>query len=298
MNTFEEITNFLEYLGDAILMVNEGSEIVFANQACADMFGYEAKAMRDLSIGNLIEKSNPLVLKHPGLVEKFIQSNAPARAMLTRASMPCINASGEAFNARISIAHVTIDDKLFGFATIQDFTSLQKEIENLEISSHQDTLTGLYNRRYLEHITGPSSRVLAAWSEIGVIYIDLDKFKPVNDRYGHDVGDAVLKVVAKKIKGCVRFDDIVFRMGGDEFLVLLNLHGISNKHYTLNAISEKIHHDVIQPIRTDNYIITIGMSAGCGLYPENAEKLVDLINAADRAMYAAKKSDNFVAFVK
>jgi len=212
--------------------------------------------------------------------------------------MPCINSSGEPFNARISIAAVTIDNQSYGIATIQDFTSLQKEIEHLEISSHQDTLTGLYNRRYLQQVTEDQSRILKSWHTIGVIYLDLDQFKPVNDRYGHEVGDAILKVVSSKIKSCVRFDGIVFRLGGDEFLILMNLSDISDKHTTLTTICNQIHSEVARPIKTHEHEITIGLSAGCGLYPENGTNLNELINLADRAMYASKESGAIITFIE
>jgi len=296
MSTFEEISGFLECLGDAIIIVDKSSSILFANRACIDLFGYTNQDMRDLTISDLMGKS--VKLKHPDLVHKFINSKARARTMMTRASMPCINATGKPFNARISISTVTIDNQSYGIATIQDFTSLQKEIEHLEVTSHQDILTGLYNRRYLQQITEQNSRILDAWHDIGVIFIDLDQFKPVNDHYGHEVGDAILKVVSNKIKGCVRFDDIVFRLGGDEFVILMNLTEITDKRATLKTICEKIHHEVSRPIKTHEHEIIIGLSAGCGLYPENSASLKELINLADKAMYSSKKSGQTVTFIE
>ncbi len=296
MNNFDEICSFLECLGDAIIIVDKSSNILFANRVCIDLFGYQGSDMRDLCITDLMGKS--VQPKHPDLVSRFIESRARARTMMARASMPCVNASGAPFNARISIATVTIHNQPYGIATIQDFTSLQKEIEHLEITSHQDILTGLYNRRYLQQVTEENSRILNTWPIIGVIYIDLDDFKPVNDNYGHEVGDAILKAVSYKIKGCVRYDDIVFRLGGDEFLILLNLTNISDKRETLKTICKKMHLEVSRPIKTHEHEIMIGLSAGCALYPENGGSLTELINLADRAMYTSKESGEMVTFTK
>lgn len=295
MSNLEEIQSFLECLGDAIIIVNQSSELIFANSACLKMFGYQAQAMHGMAIDHLMKPSDNI--DHPEMVKNFIQANSPARTMMTRGTLPCVDSSGNIFNARISIASVTIDNQLFGVATIQDFTSLQKEIEHLEITSHQDALTGLYNRRYLEKITESNSRILRTWKIIGAIYTDLNKFKPINDRYGHEVGDAVLRVVAKRIKGCIRFDDIAFRLGGDEFLVLLNLTNASDKSTLLNNIAGKIHRAVTEPMEIEDTTIKVGLSAGCGIYPEDESDLIRLVNLVDKAMYSAKETGTLIANV-
>jgi len=295
MSNLKEITSFLEYLGDAIIIVNESSELIFANSACSEFFGSPAQDMRGMLIDNLMTPLHKL--NHQEMVKKYIQSNSSAKTMMNRGLLPCLDASGKIFNARISIASVTIDNQLYGVATIQDFTYIQKEIEHLEIAAHQDTLTGLYNRRYLQEISGSNSRILHTWKDIGVIYIDLNKFKHVNDKYGHEVGDVVLRMVSKRINGCIRYDDIALRMGGDEFLVLLNLTNIHNKAESVNQIAENIHSEVIRPIETKHTNIKIGLSAGCGLYPKDENNLMKLIDMVDKAMYTAKETGEHITNV-
>jgi len=296
MSNLAEITGFLEHLGDAIIIVNDSSDIIYANPACSKLFGYSKKNIHTMAIENLMVPSQKT--NHRKVVNEYIQSKSSARAMMTRAQLPCVDSSGNTFNARISIASVTIDKQLFGVATIQDFTSLQKEIENLEITSHQDTLTGLFNRRYLQKITKPNSRILRTWKNIGLIYLDLNKFKPINDQYGHEVGDAVLKVVSNRIKGSIRFDDIVFRMGGDEFLVFINLNNILDKRETIRNIAVKIQQEVTKPLETEYANISVGLSAGCGIYPENDSDMMKLVAKTDKAMYSAKKTGIHISFVE
>ena len=295
MSEIEEITNFLECLADAIILVNESSEIIFANAACLKLFDYQAQAMQGMVIENLM--GDPNKINHSEMVRKFIQSNSPARSMMTRDVLECIDGSGNIFNARISIASVNIDNRLYGVATIQDFTSLQREIEHLEISSYQDALTGLYNRRYLQKTADSKSRILSTWKSIGVMYMDLNNFKLINDKYGHQVGDAVLKVVSNRMNRCIRFDDIAFRLGGDEFLILLNLTNATNRTEILNNIAEKIYSEVTRTIAIKQTNIKVGFSAGCGIYPEDDTDLMRLVNKVDKVMYSAKETKTYIANV-
>ena len=295
MSTFEEISGFIDHLGDAIFITNESSQIVFANLACLELFGYSEQKMSEMSIKQLMSIQIP---NHSVMVNKFIKSNSKARPMMTRRAMLCINSSGETFNARISIASVTIDGQLFGVATIQDFSLLQAELEQLKIDSNQDALTELYNRRYLQKIILPEGRLMRTWQHIGVIYMDLNKFKPLNDLYGHDIGDTVLSVIAKRLKSSIRFDDLAFRVGGDEFLVLLNISMEKNKNKTMLQVIEKIRKEVVKSIKIEHLDVSVGLSAGYGIYPDHGDDFEDIIKQADQAMYLAKKSGTGVACVK
>lgn len=286
MSSFDEVFNFVECLGDAIVMTNDSSEITFVNSACAKLFGCSKDEMLSMRLDQLMSEE---MSNHESMVKKFIDKKSKARTMLSRGTMPCLKASGDCFNARISISSVTINNQLFGIAIIQDFSSLQAELEQLEVSSNQDVLTGLYNRRYLQKIIEPKSRLTKAWKNIGVIYLDLNKFKPINDKYGHDVGDTVLSIVARRIQASVRFDDVVFRLGGDEFLIFLNMNDMENRETAILNIAEKIKQEVVQPITTQNADVSVGVSMGCSLYPDHSTNLEELINLADKAMYSAKK---------
>ena len=295
MSDFEEITGFLDCLGDAIIIVNEISEIIFANSACADMFGYTNSEMRGMRIDQLMATS--FEIDHGSMVKKFIQSHLPARGMMARGDILCIDAAKNILSTRISIASVSIDNQQYGAATIQDFTNLNNEINQLEVSSHQDNLTGLYNRRYLQKAIESPSRLVSGWKNIGVIFIDLNKFKQINDKYGHDVGDSVLVKVSQRIVSHLRFDDLVFRMGGDEFLVLLNLTSAPNKTSAIKGIANKIYHAVSSPIETERFCESVGLSMGCGIYPDQESNIESLIKLADQAMYSAKQSGKGVEYV-
>jgi len=295
VNSFDEITGFIEYLGDAIIITNDESHIVYSNKACLKLFSYKKQDMLKMTLDQLMSNAIP---NHNLMVKKFIQSGSKARAMMTRDAMPCIKANGEKFTAHISIASVSIDGQPFGVATIQDFSSIQAEIEQLESNSNQDILTNLYNRRYLEKVIQADSRLMQTWHHIGVIYIDLNKFKPINDTYGHGVGDAVISTVSKRIKNTVRFDDLCFRVGGDEFLIFANMNGVNNPKEVILTLANKIRLEVSKPIKTEHFNLSVDLTAGCGLYPEQASNLKTLIDLADKAMYSVKGSENRLKLVE
>ncbi len=125
------------------------------------------------------------------------------------------------------------------------------------------------------------------------MFIDLDKFKPINDTHGHDVGDWVLQTVAKRIESCLRASDTAARVGGDEFLVLLPEMQTSNDAI---AVAEKIRQALEQPVVTPNALtLHASASIGIAIYPDHAQTAQELLRLGDRAMYQAKNSGgNFV----
>jgi len=128
-----------------------------------------------------------------------------------------------------------------------------------------------------------------------VLFVDLDGFKAVNDTYGHDAGDAVLKEIARRLSSCVRETDTIARIGGDEFLgVLSELQAPENAV----EIAEKILQSVSEDIFFDGIKMTVGASIGIAIYPTHGEDMESLIKQSDKAMYNIKKSgQNGYSFV-
>ena len=123
-------------------------------------------------------------------------------------------------------------------------------------------------------------------NQCALMMIDLDRFKPINDLYGHEAGDFVLVEIAHRMHKCVRGEDMVIRWGGDEFLIFLQ-----SGEEKLNPIpvAKKILSQLSQPIRLDNNIeVNVGASIGIALYPDHSDNLVNLIEIADDHMYQIK----------
>ncbi len=163
----------------------------------------------------------------------------------------------------------------------------QREQQTL-FEAERDTLTQLFNRRAGERrIQEALKRARADQSHCAVMLIDLDRFKPINDTYGHEAGDKVLVAVADRLKHCLRKSDIIIRWGGDEFLVLV-LEG--NDAMAASVVAEKILDGLRQDIDLGNGRQGhIGASIGIAMFPEHGVQSQELISLADQAMYQVKQ---------
>ncbi|WP_455883668.1 diguanylate cyclase domain-containing protein [Pseudomonas putida] len=165
---------------------------------------------------------------------------------------------------------------------------LQSENESLAHQANHDSLTGLPNRAYFEGRLIRALRSAArAKEQVAVLYLDSDRFKEINDSFGHAAGDAVLMAVAERVRAQLREDDLVARLGGDEFAILLApLYKVEDAQ----RIADKIIASMDQPIPVPgNTHVLTSLSIGIALYPDHGATPGTLLNAADAAMYQAKR---------
>ena len=168
----------------------------------------------------------------------------------------------------------------------QQLNDLQENREELEHMARHDVLTGLPNRRaFQERLEHALSRAQRNGERFAVFFIDVDNFKSINDRWGHDGGDALLKIVALRLVATTRKVDAIARMGGDEFVVLLD--NPAQREDVAN-IAEKLLESVRSPILYRGHELQIGFSIGISLYPEHGRTAAELLARADRAMFEAK----------
>ncbi|MDO8893263.1 MAG: diguanylate cyclase [Sulfurimicrobium sp.] len=181
------------------------------------------------------------------------------------------------------------DVALLQFVSTQVATAIErKQMEmSLQHSARHDPLTDLPNRA-LFHDRLQAALLLADRNEtrLALLYLDLDRFKEVNDTLGHPVGDLLLQETARRLRQCVRDSDTVGRVGGDEFLVLLN--GMPQQKHAV-SIAEKIRAALDEPFDLAGHLVHVSPSIGIALYPEHGDDYRQLIHSADAAMYAAKK---------
>ncbi|MDK2950430.1 MAG: glucokinase [Kosmotogales bacterium] len=178
--------------------------------------------------------------------------------------------------------------------TIENFSLQKKKAEELEYKAHYDSLTNLPNRDFLmEKLYYEIRRHKAKKRMMGIFFIDIDNFKQINDTYGHNVGDKVLKIFTEKLKRSIKKTDFLSRYAGDEFILLVtNIIYMGEKE--VKKIAERLINQFEDTIMLKNKKISIHLSVHCSigisLYPNDSRELNKLIHFADRAMYEAKKS--------
>jgi diguanylate cyclase (GGDEF)-like protein len=159
--------------------------------------------------------------------------------------------------------------------------------ERLTYLAQYDHLTGLVNRTlFRDRLVHAMARSKRMQQPIGLMLLDLDRFKAVNDTFGHDMGDELLKVVSERLKTCVREVDTVARMGGDEFTIILE--GASSEQNIL-VVAKRITESIATAFELKGHQISIGVSIGITIYPHDDHPVDELLKHADTAMYRAKQ---------
>ncbi len=198
--------------------------------------------------------------------------------------------NGEIFPEWLTITAIRDEDgKILRMIGIfSDITQRKMTEEHLKHLAHHDVLTALPNRTlYLDRLGQQIRLAKREGKELAVLFIDLDRFKPVNDRYGHNVGDQVLKEVADRLADSVRSADTVARIGGDEFTVIV---GAMDRPEDARVVAEKILDAMCRPIEVQGVAHQLGASIGVSMFPIHGDNADTLTHTADVAMYAAKTS--------
>lgn len=153
--------------------------------------------------------------------------------------------------------------------------------------ANHDVLTGLPNRRYVqEKIEEALYDKNKKYNLTAIMFIDLDRFKAVNDNLGHDIGDELLIQVSNRLKACIRRDDIAARQGGDEFIVLVrNISSIED----VENLAQRIVKEINKPFFIRKHEIDIGCSIGISVYPDDGDNAAVIMKNADLAMYRVKE---------
>jgi diguanylate cyclase (GGDEF)-like protein/PAS domain S-box-containing protein len=270
-----------EQTRDWVLIFDETFEVGRANKSMSDVFGWTNE---ELTLSKGI----------PGISKSRIEHYRKLLPVILeqgywRGEELIKTPNGKEYHVIINISVSTsIEHQKTLFICVYTDISAQKIAENeLRIMANYDHLTGLPNRSMLldriEHATASSRR---RKDSIALFFIDLDRFKQVNDSLGHECGDLLLKEVSKRLSMSLRADDTLARIGGDEFVALLERFRSANE---LAGIAQKFINLVQQPFKLNNNVVSIGASIGISLYPDDADDSEELFRNADVAMYHAKQ---------
>lgn len=278
----------LHHIRDGIIACDNDEKLSLFNQASLKLLKNTEKEVlpatvselqfHDEKTGELLEEEqNPLIRILKGETLRNLETVLVDGDNRKR----CLRVSGQAMN--------DIDGSpMGGVISMHDITDLNRIKERLRFMAYHDELTGLPNRRLFHDLLQQSlKQAHRNKQEIGVLFLDLDNFKRVNDLYGHDHGDKLLKEVARLLQGRLRDSDILCRWGGDEFVIgLLECDGIDG---VIN-VAEKICLQLTGSMGDDADKAHVTLSIGIALYPQHGSDADRLIRNADVAMYRAKRS--------
>ncbi len=266
---------------EAVVVTDAQARILSVNPAFTELTGYTAPEV----LGR-----NPRQIKSGRHDRKFYQDmwTSLLGTGEWRGEIWNRRKDGETFLAWQTISGVRDDTgAIFRFVSVfSDITELHVKDEQLRHQAYHDALTGLPNRLLLQdRLAQGLEAAKRHGTAVGVLFIDLDRFKVVNDSLGHDVGDMLLVEVARRIHSSLRRSDTVARLGGDEFVVVL--HDVSSSSEVAEVV-EKLIAQIVKPMVLQDHPVQVGASVGIALFPQDGSDVTSLMKGADAAMYQAK----------
>lgn len=272
----ERLKKFTEATNEGIVFHDNGRVIDF-NDAMAKMLGLTREKLLGTNIFQFVA---------PEALEQIRNNIATAFEKTYESTI--LRADGSRIAVEITGKQMTFDGVIHRMTVIRDITDRKEAEARIQFLAHHDTLTQLPNRLMmmdrLEHMLAAAKRHAKM---VGVLFIDLDNFKTVNDSLGHHAGDELLKRVAGRIQSCLRAADMVARLGGDEFLVVVSDLALAED---VVPVAEKLLQAVSESFSIEGHILTVSPSIGISIFPRDGNDRDALIKNADAAMYLAKES--------
>ncbi|MCX2860493.1 EAL domain-containing protein [Paucibacter sp. PLA-PC-4] len=264
------------------------------------VFDATDEAILFLDADCLVLSCNPAFSAMTGWAEAEVQGRAPESFLYARrhgdhmdwpartqrqGEVTCMRRDGSTFPALEHLCAVLdaqgqASHHVLSFSDISEIRDTQFKLQHLAL---HDPLTGLGNRLHLQEAL--QAHIVSGGAPLGLIFIDLDGFKTINDTLGHDCGDELLKALAARLKSLLRREDVAIRLGGDEFVVLMS-H--ASRAVDALALAAKLLAAIAKPVSLQSQVVCVTASAGVALWPEHVCSPHALLKAADAAMYEAK----------
>jgi len=293
--TRDLLRSAIEAMSDGFILFDREDRIAMCNQRYAEMYGtgQRAEALVGKHFSELMlfnsQRAEQIPPEFLGDAQAWLRERQ--RRHREANGQPHVYETGDDRWIQV-IKRRTSDGSVVGIYT--DITQMKRSEEAVRILAQHDALTGLPNRRLMnDRLAQAIAQARRNDELVGLLLIDLDDFKPVNDEHGHRAGDEVLRIVALRLKECVREVDTVARYGGDEFVVVLSA---VNRPRDAGLVAEKIIAALAEPIpalwvsQHDSRAteVKIGCSIGISMFPQDATQPDALLRCADAAMYVAK----------
>jgi len=269
---------------EGIISITARGIIEDANPATETIFGYTLNEMVGQPVTMLL--SGQPKGKHDSDMANFLRAGDKRSRYR---EVIAVHKDGHEFPLELSVNEMELSGTKHFVGVMRDITERKVVEEKLTKLAMYDPLTGLPNRtNFFEKLSFSLAQSKRTKSNVALLFIDLDGFKAINDTLGHDAGDQLLMEVAQRLRSCIRESDASARMGGDEFMVILN--NLDNTGYAEGAIlvADKIIKAINQPTTINGQSCHVGASIGIAIYPNHTQNTDELINIADSAMYLAK----------
>jgi diguanylate cyclase (GGDEF)-like protein/PAS domain S-box-containing protein len=264
-------THVVETMRDAVLVADAHGHVVDVNPAALTLLGLRATELVGRSVASLLsEFAQPMGLPDPGVYDVQLKASQGERDM-------------ELAVTGLEDARGVTAGRVLVLRDVTDRRELERELRQL---AYTDRLTGLPNRA-LFHDRLEQALAMATRRDgpAAVLFLDLDRFKIINDSLGHEIGDAVLVSVAQRLRRCLRAEDTLARLGGDEFAILLP--EIANRSDS-RLVTDKCLAALSEPELIGGHELTVNASIGVAIFPHDGSDVQHLLRSADAAMYRAK----------
>lgn len=285
LELFESRERFRKIVSQAatgVIQTDTDGRIILVNHKMCEMLGYSERELIGKSVNDIAEPGAGEAIADPFkrlasntleiVIEKQYRRKDGSLIWANTSASPLRGPAGD-LQGMVGI--------------VVDVTDRKRAEEKVRHASLHDPLTGLPNRtmlfEYANHVLAHNIRHHRA---AAVLFIDLDRFKPINDTHGHETGDAVLKAIASRLTRLLRAEDIVIRLGGDEFIVLLQ--DMKNAA-SVADVTRHIVDEISQPCHIGDLMLSVSASVGVSMFPTDAQDIDMLISHADMAMYRAKE---------
>jgi diguanylate cyclase (GGDEF)-like protein len=249
----------MENVVTAIIVINAKGNIEICNHSAESMFGYTNEKLQGINIKSLLDK--------PFFLQRGKRKN------------------GERFALDLDLNDIYVSGRELFIISLNDLTAQKLREEQLIHLAYHDPLTALPNRLlFMDRLAQTIARAHRNSELAAVLFIDLDRFKQVNDSLGHATGDLLLQTVASRLKNCLREGDTLARLGGDEFTMIIETVDANN----CKIVTQKILSELNKDFQLNGHDIQISGSIGASLYPQDSSDIHALLHYADIAMYQAK----------
>lgn len=289
--TNDFLKSILETISDGVFALDLAGKFTLANRRLSQMTGFRHHQLIGVPLTRVFASDSLPELQH--IVQSVVSEGAKER----RFEAHLAHADGHQRTVTCSLLPLTQGDRVIGIVgTAVDITDRKAAEQRIEHLAYHDPLTALPNRRLLsDRLTMAMSQGERDGRMVGVLFVDLDRFKSINDSLGHRTGDLVLQELGTRLRGCIRAGDTVARMGGDEFVFLLPA---LDRVEEAIAVAGKVLDAVRQPFEIEGREFVVTACIGIAMYPLHADDADMLLKQADIALFECKRrsGDSYVVF--